>query len=49
MANDLFKKNKLMPVFNVTNKALEETASDILKLINMRLNNLKKHIQHEHL
>lgn len=38
----LFKENKRWPVFNVTNKALEETASDILKLLNMRKNNIFK-------
>lgn len=38
-ANKLFSENKRWPVFNVTNKALEETASDILKLLNMRKNN----------
>ena len=41
-AADIFKKNKRWPVFNVTNKALEETASDILKLINMRKKNNAK-------
>lgn len=41
-ATDIFKKNKRWPVFNVTNKALEETASDILKLINMRKKNNEK-------
>ena len=41
-ATNLFKKNKRWPVFNVTNKALEETASDILKLINMRRRNSAK-------
>ncbi len=35
-ANSLFKENKRWPVFNVTNKALEETASEIIKLINQR-------------
>jgi regulator of PEP synthase PpsR (kinase-PPPase family) len=38
-ANKIFDENKRWPVFNVTNKALEETASDILKLLNMRKNN----------
>jgi regulator of PEP synthase PpsR (kinase-PPPase family) len=38
----LFKENKRWPVFNVTNKALEETAADIMKLLNMRKNNMFK-------
>ncbi len=41
-ANDLFKKNKRWPVYNVTNRALEETATDILKIINMRKKNQSK-------
>lgn len=41
-ANQLFKENKRWPVFNVTGKALEETATDILKLLNMRKNNIFK-------
>lgn len=32
-ADQLFRKNKRWPVFNVTGKALEETASDIIKLL----------------
>lgn len=35
-ANDLFKKNRKWPVFNVTGKALEETASEIIKLMASR-------------
>ena len=35
-ANDLFRKNKRWPIFNVTGKALEETASEILKLMTSR-------------
>lgn len=35
-ANNLFAQNKRWPVFNVTGKALEETAAEILKLLNMR-------------
>jgi [pyruvate, water dikinase]-phosphate phosphotransferase / [pyruvate, water dikinase] kinase len=35
-ANKLFNENKRWPVFNVTGKALEETAAEILKLLNMR-------------
>ena len=41
-ATNIFRKNKRWPVYNVTNKALEETASDILKLINMRNKNIAK-------
>jgi len=41
-ATNIFKRNKRWPIFNVTNKALEETASDILKLINMRQKNIAK-------
>ncbi|MBT6326519.1 MAG: kinase/pyrophosphorylase [Bdellovibrionales bacterium] len=41
-ANQLFKENKRWPVFNVTDRALEEIAADILKLINMRKNNIFK-------
>ena len=41
-ANNIFSKNKRWPVFNVTDKALEETAAEILKLINMRKNNIFK-------
>ncbi len=32
-ADQLFRKNKRWPVFNVTSKALEETASDIIKMM----------------
>lgn len=46
-ANSIFKENKRWPVFNVTDKALEETASEIVKLINMRKNNIFKQIQAE--
>ncbi len=35
-ANKLFSENKRWPVFNVTGKALEETAAEIIKLLNMR-------------
>ncbi len=41
-ANAIFKENKRWPVFDVTDKAIEETAADILKLINMRKNNIFK-------
>jgi regulator of PEP synthase PpsR (kinase-PPPase family) len=35
-ANKFFAENKRWPVFNVTGKALEETAAEIIKLLNMR-------------
>lgn len=35
-ANGIFSENKRWPVFNVTGKALEETAAEIIKLLNMR-------------
>jgi regulator of PEP synthase PpsR (kinase-PPPase family) len=35
-ANRLFAENKRWPIFNVTGKALEETAAEITKLLNMR-------------
>ncbi len=38
-ANGIFKENKRWPIHNVTNKALEEVAAEILKLVNMRKNN----------
>lgn len=38
-ANTLFNENRRWPVFNVTNKALEETAAEIVKLLNMRSRN----------
>lgn len=41
-ANNIFKENKRWPVFNVTDKALEETAADIMKLLSMRRNNIFK-------
>lgn len=41
-ANKLFQQNKRWPVFNVTGKALEETAAEIMKLLNMRKNNIFK-------
>jgi regulator of PEP synthase PpsR (kinase-PPPase family) len=41
-ANSIFKENKRWPVFNVTDKALEETAAEIIRLINMRKNNIFK-------
>lgn len=36
-AEDLFKQNKRWPVFNVTERALEETASEIVRLIASRM------------
>jgi [pyruvate, water dikinase]-phosphate phosphotransferase / [pyruvate, water dikinase] kinase len=38
-ANQIFKENKRWPVFNVTGKAIEETAAEIMKLLQMRKNN----------
>jgi len=35
-ANAIFRKNRKWPVFNVTGKALEETASEIIKLMASR-------------
>ena len=35
-ANKIFSENKRWPIFNVTGKALEETAAEIIKLLNMR-------------
>jgi len=35
-ANKIFSENKRWPVFNVSGKALEETAAEIMKLLNMR-------------
>ncbi len=35
-ANRIFAENKRWPIFNVTGKALEETAAEIIKLLNMR-------------
>lgn len=35
-ATELFRKNRRWPVFNVTGKALEETASEIIKLMASR-------------
>lgn len=36
-ANDLFKKNKRWPVFNVTERALEETATEITRIVAARM------------
>jgi regulator of PEP synthase PpsR (kinase-PPPase family) len=38
----IFAENKRWPVLDVTNKAVEETASEILKLLQMRQNNIFK-------
>ena len=35
-ADEIFKKNRKWPVFNVTGKALEETASEIIRLMSSR-------------
>ena len=35
-ANQIFSQNKRWPIFNVTGKAVEETAAEITKLLNMR-------------
>jgi len=35
-ANEIFRKNRRWPIFNVTGKALEETASEIIKLMASR-------------
>lgn len=37
-ANDLFKKNKRWPVFDVTDRALEETAAEIVRVVAGRMN-----------
>lgn len=36
-ANDLYKQNKRWPVFNVTDRALEETAAEITRLVSSRM------------
>lgn len=36
-AQDLFKKNKRWPIFNVTDRALEETAAEIVRIVASRL------------
>ena len=38
-ANNIFSQNKRWPVFNVTGKAIEETAYEIVKMLNMRKSN----------
>ena len=37
-AKTLFKKNRRWPIFDVTDRALEETASEILRIIAIRMN-----------
>jgi regulator of PEP synthase PpsR (kinase-PPPase family) len=44
-ANNIFSENKRWPVINVTGKAIEETAAEITKLLNMRKNNIFKQQQ----
>lgn len=41
-ANKIFEENKRWPVINVTGKAIEETAAEIMRLLNMRKNNIFK-------
>ncbi|MNT97323.1 PEP synthetase regulatory protein [compost metagenome] len=36
-AEKIFKQNRRWPVFNVTERALEETASEIVRIIAARL------------
>lgn len=38
-ANSIFRENRRWPVFDVTNKAIEETAAEIIRLMNKRKNN----------
>ncbi|MCB0350347.1 MAG: kinase/pyrophosphorylase [Bdellovibrionales bacterium] len=37
-ATELFKKNRRWPVFNITDRALEETAAEIVKVVATRMN-----------
>jgi len=39
-ANSIYKKNKKWVTFNITNRALEDTASEILRILQMRKNNI---------
>tara|TARA_Y100001954_G_scaffold49727_1_gene52539 strand:+ start:18995 stop:19846 length:852 start_codon:yes stop_codon:yes gene_type:complete len=39
-ANELYKRNKKWVTFNITNKALEDTASEILKILQFREKNV---------
>lgn len=43
-ANKLYENNKRWPIFDVTGKAIEEVAAEILKMINMRSQNRFKHV-----
>jgi regulator of PEP synthase PpsR (kinase-PPPase family) len=36
-AHDIFKQNKRWPVFNVTERALEETATEIIRIVGARM------------
>ena len=36
-ANALFKQNRRWPVFNVTDRALEETAGEIMRVVAQRM------------
>ena len=36
-ANEIFKKNKRWPVFDVTERALEETAAEIVRVVSRRM------------
>ena len=36
-ANEIYKKNRKWPVFNVTERALEETASEITRIVSARM------------
>ena len=36
-ATELYKKNRRWPIFDVTDRALEETASEIVRMVNSRL------------
>jgi regulator of PEP synthase PpsR (kinase-PPPase family) len=36
-AQDLFRTNRRWPVFNVTDRALEETAAEIVKVVASRM------------
>lgn len=41
-ANEIFSRNKKWSIFDITGKALEETAADILHLLEMKENNIFK-------
>ena len=36
-AQDIYKKNKRWPIFNVTERALEETAAEITRIVSARM------------